>query len=206
MLHLMSQAFYFCCSVTQLCPALCDSTDCSGQASLSLTISQSLPKFMLIALVMPPSHLILWHPLLLLPSIFSSIRDFFSVSSVRIRWPKFWSFSFRVSPSSEYSGLISLMTGWFDLLDVQGTFRSLLSTTVQRHQFFGIVPKNRQNFYYLSLNVLLFLLCIDPFTNVDFHHLSSFHQPIPSFFLLIIHMDSSMDLWPRPLPQGINST
>ena len=164
-----------------VCPALCDPTDCSGQASPSLSISQSLLKFMLIALVMLPSHLILWHPLLLLPSIFSNIRDFSSKSSVRIRWPKFWSFSFRISPSSEYSGLISLMTGWFDL-DVQGTFRSLLSTTVQRHQFFGILPKNRQGFYYLHLNILLFLLSIDPFTNVDFHHLSSFHQPIPSLF------------------------
>ena len=105
------------------------------QASLSLTISQSLPKFMFIASVMPSSHLILWHPLLLLPSIFPSIRDFSNESSVHIWWPKSWSFSFRISPSSEYSGLISLMTGWCDLLDVQGSFRSLLSTTVQRHQF-----------------------------------------------------------------------
>ena len=96
------------------------------QASLSLTISQSLPKFMLIALVMPSSHLILWCPLLLLPSIFPSIRDFFNELSVHIRWPKYWSFSFSISPSSEYSGLISLKTEWFDLLALQGTFRSLL--------------------------------------------------------------------------------
>ena len=96
------------------------------QASLSLTISRSLPKFMFIALVMPPSHLILWHPLLLLPSIFPSIRDFSNESSVHIRWTKYWSFSFSISPSSEYSELISLKIDWFDLFAVQGTFRSLL--------------------------------------------------------------------------------
>ena len=95
-------------------------------ASLSLTISQSLPKFMFIASVMLSDHLILKCPLLLLSSIFPSIRDFSNESSVCIRWPKFWSFSFSISPSSEYSGLISLKTEWFDLLAVQGTFRSLL--------------------------------------------------------------------------------
>ena len=96
------------------------------QASLSLTISWSLPKFMFIASVMPSSHLILWCPLLLLPLIFLSIRDFSSESSVRIRWPKYWSFGFGVIPSSEYSGLISFRIDWFDFLAVQGTFRSLL--------------------------------------------------------------------------------
>ena len=95
----------------------------SRQASLSLTISQSLPKFMFIASVMS-SHLILWRPLFLLPSIFPSTGDFSSESAVCIRWPKYWSFS--ISPSSEYSGLISLKIEWFDLLAVQGTFRSLL--------------------------------------------------------------------------------
>ena len=96
------------------------------RVSLSLIISQSLPKFMSIVLVMPSSHLILWCPLLFLPSIFPSIRDFSSESSVHIRWLKYWSFSFSISPSSEYSGLISLKIDWFDLLAVQGTFRSLL--------------------------------------------------------------------------------
>ena len=106
------------------------------QISLSLVISRSLPQFMSIALLMPSSHLILWCPLLLLPSIFSSIRDFPNESSFCIRWPKYWSFSFNISPTNEYSGLLSLKTDWFDLLAVQGTFSSLL---VQRHQFFGIL-------------------------------------------------------------------
>ena len=94
------------------------------QASLSLTISWSLPKFMSIASVMPSSHLILWCPLLL-PSVFPSIRDFASESAVCIRWPKYCSFVFSIS-LSEYSGLISLKIDWFDLLAVQGTLRSLL--------------------------------------------------------------------------------
>ena len=85
-------------------------------------------EFMSIASVMPSSHLILWCPLLLLLSIFPSIRNFSNESSVHIKWPKYWSFSFNISPSSEYSGLISLKIDWFDLA-VQGTFRSLL----QRH-------------------------------------------------------------------------
>ena len=111
-----------------------------GQASLSLTIFQSLPKFMFIASVMLSSYLILWYPLLLLPSIFPSIRDFSNELSVCIRWPKYWSFSFSISPSSEFSGSISFKIDWFDLLAIQGTFRSplLSSTTVRRHQFFGI--------------------------------------------------------------------
>ena len=95
-------------------------------ASLSLTVSWSLPKFMSIALVIPSSHLILWHPLLLLPSIFPSIRDFSNESAVHIRWPKYWNFSFSISTSNKYSGLISFEIDWFHLLGVQGTLRSLL--------------------------------------------------------------------------------
>ena len=94
--------------------------------SLSLTVSRSLPKFMSIALVMLPSCLILRGPLLLLPSIFPSIKDLSNEWSVHIRWPKYWSFSFNIGPSNEYSGLISLNIHWFDLLAVWGTFRSLL--------------------------------------------------------------------------------
>ena len=86
------------------------------QDSLFLTISWNLPKFMFIALVMPSSFLILWSPLLLLPSIFPRIRNFSNELSVCIRWPKYWSFRFSISPSSEYSGLISLKIDWFGLL------------------------------------------------------------------------------------------
>ena len=96
------------------------------QASLSITNSQSLLKLMSIESVMPSNHLILCHSLLLSPSIFSSIRVFSNESVLRIRWPKYWSFSFSISPSSEYSGLISFRMDWLDLLAVQGTLRSLL--------------------------------------------------------------------------------
>ena len=96
------------------------------QASLSFTLFQSLPKFMSTDLVMPSNHLIPCHPLLLLPSIFLSIRVFCSKSALRTRWPKCWSFSFSISPSNEYSGLNSFRTDWFDLLAVQGTLKSLL--------------------------------------------------------------------------------
>ena len=90
---------------------------------LCLTISQSLPKFMSIALVMPSIYLILWHPLCLLPSIFPSIWDFSSELAICIRWPKYWSFSFSISPSKSI-GFISLKIDWLDLLAVQGTLRS----------------------------------------------------------------------------------
>ena len=96
------------------------------QASLSITNSWSLLKLMSIELVMPSNHLILCHPLLLLPSTFPGIRVFYSKSALRIRWPKYWSFSFNISPSNEYSGLISFRIDWLDLLAVQGTLKSLL--------------------------------------------------------------------------------
>ena len=96
------------------------------QASLSITNSQSLLKLMSIELVMPSNRLILWRPLLILPSIFPSIRVFSNESALRIRWPKYWSFSFNISPSSEHSGLISFRMDWLDLLAVQGTLKSLL--------------------------------------------------------------------------------
>ena len=96
----------------------------SRQAYLSITISQSLLKFKFIELVMPAKHLILCHPLLLLPSIFPSIRVFSNVSALEIWWPKYWCFS--ISPSNEYSGLTFFRMDWFDLLAVQGTLNSLL--------------------------------------------------------------------------------
>ena len=97
----------------------------SRQASLSITNSQCLLKLLSVESVMPLNHLILCHPRLLLPSIFPSIRVFSNESVLRIRWPKYWSFSFSISPSSEYSGLISLRMDWLDLLAVQGTLKSL---------------------------------------------------------------------------------
>ena len=96
------------------------------QASLSITSSQSLLKLMPIESVMPSNHLILCRPLLLLPSIFPSTRVFSNLSVLSIRWPKYWSFSFSISPSNEYSGLISFRMNWLDLPAVQGTLKSLL--------------------------------------------------------------------------------
>ena len=98
----------------------------AGLASLSITNSQSLLKLMSIKSVMPSSHLILCHPLLLLPSIFPSIRVFSNESALHIRWPKYWSFSFSIIPSKEIPGLISFRMDWLDLLAVQGTLKSLL--------------------------------------------------------------------------------
>ena len=95
-------------------------------ASLSFTISRSLLKLMSIESVMPSNHLILCRPLLLLPSVFPSIRVFSNELTLLLRWPKYWNFSFSISPSNEYSGLISLSIVWLDLLEVQGTLKSLL--------------------------------------------------------------------------------
>ena len=99
--------------------------DSAHQASLSITISRSLLKLMSIKSVIPSNHLILCHPLHLLPSIFPSIRVFSNELALPIRWPKYWSFSFSISPSSEYLGLISFRMDWLDLLVVQGTLKSL---------------------------------------------------------------------------------
>ena len=109
------------------------------QASLSSANSQSLLKPMATESMMPSNQLILCHPLLLL-SILPSIRVFSNESALRIRWPKYWSFSFSISPSNEYSGLISFRIDWFDLLGVQGTPRVFFSTTIQKDQFFGAQP------------------------------------------------------------------
>ena len=107
------------------------------RAPLSSTISQSLLKYMSIELVILSNHLILYRLLLLLPSIFLSIGVFSTESALHIRWPEYWSFSFSISSSNEYSGLISFRTDWFDLLAVQGLSRVFSNTTVQKHQFFG---------------------------------------------------------------------
>ena len=107
------------------------------QASLSITISRRLLKLMSIESVMPSNHLILCHPLLLLPSTFASIKVFANESAFCIRWPKYWSFSFSISPSNEYSGLISYRVDLFDLLVVQGPLKSLIHNHNSKHQFFG---------------------------------------------------------------------
>ena len=112
--------------VTQSCLTLCDPMNCSTPVSLSITNSRSSPKLMSIELVMPSNHLILCRPLLLLPSIFPSIRVFSNESALRIRWPKYWSFSFNIRLSNEHPGLISFRIDWLDLLAVQGTLKSLL--------------------------------------------------------------------------------
>ena len=114
-------------------------------ASLSIISSQNLLKLMFIESVMPSNHLILCHPLFLLPSIFPSIRAFANESTLRMRWPKYWSFSFSISPSNEYSGLISFMMDWLDFLAVQGTLKSLSNTTVQKHQFFSTQFSSQSN-------------------------------------------------------------
>ena len=113
-------------SVAQSYPTLSTSWSAARQASLSITNSQSSLKLMSINSVMPSSHLILFRPLLLLPSIFPSIRVFSNESALHIRWPQYWNFSFNISPSNEHTGLISLRMDWLDLLAVQGTLKSLL--------------------------------------------------------------------------------
>ena len=123
------------CPVTQSCPALCDPMDCSMPGFPVLTFSQSLLNLLSIESVMLSYHLILCHPLLFLPSIFPSIRVFSNESILHIRWPKYWSFSFSISPSNEYSGL----TGWISLQS-NGLLRVFSSTTIQKHQFFDAQP------------------------------------------------------------------
>ena len=118
--------------------------DCGIQASLSFIILQSLLKLMSTESVMPSNHIILCHPPLLLPSIFHSIRVFSSELALCIRWPKYWSFSFSISPSNEYSGMISFRMDWLDLLAVQGTLKSLfqhhsLKASVLQHSAFFVV-------------------------------------------------------------------
>ena len=122
-------------SVAQLCLTVCDSMIPALQ--VSITNFRSLTKLMSIELVMPSSHLILCYSLLLLPPIPPSIRVFSNESTHHMRWPKYCSFSFSISPSNEHPGLISFRMDWLDLLAVQGTLKSLLQHPVQKHQFFG---------------------------------------------------------------------
>ena len=129
-----------CCLVTQSCPTLCNFKDCSMPGSLSFSISWSSLKSMSIESVMPSNHLTLCCPLLLLPLIFSSIRVFSSESVLCIMWPQYWSLSFSISPSNEYSVLTSLIS-----LQSGGLSRVFSSTTVQKHQLFGTQPSLGSN-------------------------------------------------------------
>jgi len=115
-----------CCSVAQLCPTLRSHGLRHTRLPLSFRISWGLLRLMSIESMMPSNHLIFCHSLLLLPSIFPNIRVFSNELALCIRWPKYWSFSFSLSPFNEYSGLISFRNDWFDLLAVQGTLKSLL--------------------------------------------------------------------------------
>ena len=124
------------CSVTELHPTLCDPMDCSTPG-FPVLHNLSLLRLISIESVMPSNCLILCHPLLLLPSVFPSIRVFSSESVLHIRWPKYWSFRFSISPSNEYLALISFMTDWFDLPAIQGTHKSLVQYHISKHQFFG---------------------------------------------------------------------
>ena len=134
-------------SVAQSCPTLCDPMNHTCQASLSITNFRSSLKLMSINSVMPPSHLILCHPLLLLPLVPPSIRVFSNESVLCIRWPKYWHFSFSISPSNEYSGLISVRLTGLISLQSKGISRVFSSTTVQKHQFISAQPSLRSKFH-----------------------------------------------------------
>ena len=130
--------------VDQSCPTLCDPMNLSMPGLLSITNSRSLPKLMSIESVMPSSHLILCRPLLLLPSIFPCMRVFSNESVLRIRGPKYWNFSFSISPSNEYSGFISFRMDWLDLLAVQGTLKNLLQQHSSKTES---LDEHKINFY-----------------------------------------------------------
>ena len=132
-------------SVAQSCLTLCDPMNRSTPGLPIHQHTQSSLRLMSIESVMPSSHLILCHPLLLLPPILPSIRVFSNESTLHMRWPKYWSFSFSISPSSEHPGLISFRMDWLDLLAVKGLSRVFSSTTVQKHQLFSTQLSSQSN-------------------------------------------------------------
>ena len=140
--HIQFSSVHFSCS------AVSDSATpwiAARQASLSITICPSSLKLMSIESVMPSSHLILCHPLLLLPPIPPSIRVFSNESTLCMRWPKYWSFSFNISSSNEHPGLISFRMDWLDLLQSKGLSKVFSNTAVQKHQFFGAQLSSQSN-------------------------------------------------------------
>ena len=141
---LISDILFQLSSVAQSFPTFCDPMNCSTPG---LPVHYQLLEFKLTSIesVMPSSHLILCHPLLLLPSIFPSIRVFSNESALRIRWPKYWSFSLSIIPSKEIPGLISFRMDWLDLLAVQGTLKSLLQHHSSKASFFGAQPSSQSN-------------------------------------------------------------
>ena len=180
---------------------LWDPRDCSTPGFPVRYNSQSLLKLMSIESVMPSNHLIVCRPLLLLPSVFPGIRVFSNESALRIRWPKYWSFSFSISPSNEYSGLISFRTDWFDLLAVQGTLKSLH----QHHQISHTCPLVFSFTAHLSYSLVIptWLLTLTPlyikqpkwFINVS-NHITPWVKPINVFLPTVpqVSQNSSPDL------------
>ena len=157
------------------------------QALPSLTLSQSLLRFMSIKLMMLSKH-ILCHPLLLLPSVFPIIRVFSSESALHIRWLKYWGFSFSISSSKEYSGLISFRIDWFDFLAVQGTLKVFSSTTIRKHQFFGTHPSLWSNAHMYITTGKTIALTVE--TRLEFMN-SELANMVPVWFLReYTHMDS----------------
>ena len=165
LLQSLSHVWLFATSWTAAC-----------QASLSFTISQSLLKIMSTESVMPSNHLVLCHLLLLLPSIFPSIQVFSNESVLHIRWPKYWSFSFSISPSNKYSGLISLRIDWFDLLAVQETLKSLLQhhsseASILRHSAFFMVQLSHP---YMTIGRIIALTFVNKVMSLLCNTLSRF--------------------------------
>ena len=132
-------------SVAQSCTTLCNPRNRSNQASLSITNSRSSLKLTSIESVMPSSHLILGCPLLLLPTISPSIKVFSNESTLRVRWPKYWTFCFSIIPSKEIPGLISFRMDWLDLLQSKGLSRVFSNTTIQKHPYFSTQLSSQSN-------------------------------------------------------------
>ena len=184
------------CSVAQSCLTLCDPWTAARQAPLSFTISQSLLKPMSVELVMPSNYLILCRPLLILPPIFPSIGVFSNESALHIRWPKYWSFSFSISPSNEYLGLISFRMDWLDLLAVQGALKSLLQhhsskASVLQHSAFFMVQLSHPHITTRKSTALTIRIFVSKVMSLLFNTLFKVKAFLPkSKHLLILWLQS----------------